>query len=119
MGSISDCDKSAVLEMSKTVREMIVLSLQTLQSRDKNAAEKLYRMDDIVDMQYRKYLHGIILTQEQKNAGKGLVDFDKNNPRCYISALLILRYLERISDHACYIGDSVHYIVTGISSPRR
>ncbi|HYY40899.1 MAG TPA: PhoU domain-containing protein, partial [Nitrososphaera sp.] len=41
------------------------------------------------------------------------------DPRCYISALLILRYLERISDHSCYIGDSVHYIVTGTSSPRR
>jgi phosphate transport system protein len=119
MGSISDCDKSAVLEMSKTVREMIVLSLQTLQSRDKNAAEKLYQMDDIVDMQYRKYLRDIITTQEQKNVEKGSADVHKNNPRCYISALLILRYLERISDHACYIGDSVHYIVTGVSSPRR
>jgi phosphate transport system protein len=112
MGSISDCDKSAVLEMSKTVREMIVLSLQTLQSRDKNAAEKLYQMDDIVDMQYRKYLRDIITTQEQKNVEKGSADVHKNNPRCYISALLILRYLERISDHACYIGDSVHYIIT-------
>lgn len=119
MGSISDCDKSAVLEMSKTVREMIVLSLQTLQSRDKNVAEKLYRMDDIVDMQYKKYLRDIITTQEQKNVEKGSADVHKNNPRCYISALLILRYLERISDHACYIGDSVHYIVTGVSSPRR
>ncbi|MFL6357790.1 MAG: phosphate signaling complex PhoU family protein [Nitrososphaeraceae archaeon] len=119
MGSISDCDKSAVLEMSKTVREMIVLSLQTLQSRDKNAAEKLYRMDDIVDMQYKKYLRDIITTQEQKNVEKGSADVHKNNPRCYISALLILRYLERISDHACYIGDSVYYILTGVSSPRR
>jgi phosphate transport system protein len=119
MGSIAYCDKSAVLEMSKTVRDMIALSLQTLQSRDKNAAEKLYQMDDIVDMQYRKYLRDIISTQEQKNTEKEPTDFDKNNPRCYISTLLILRYLERISDHACYIGDSVHYIVTGFSSPRR
>src|SRR5918999_5825439 len=37
MGSISDCDKSAVLEMANTVREMILLSVQALQSRDKNA----------------------------------------------------------------------------------
>ena len=28
-------------------------------------------------------------------------------------------YLERISDHACYVGDSVNYIVTGVSRPRR
>ena len=33
--------------------------------------------------------------------------------------ILILKYLERISDHACYVGDSVNYIVTGTSRPRR
>jgi phosphate transport system protein len=118
MGSISDCDKSAVLEMAKTVRGMILLSLQALQSRDKSAGEKLYRMDDTVDTLYRKYLRDIITpSQEQQN--ERLTARNNNNPRCYISALLILRYLERISDHACYIGDSVHYVVTGVSSPRR
>ena len=118
MGSISDCDKSAVLEMAKTVRGMILLSLQALQSRDKSAGEKLYRMDDTVDTLYRKYRDIITPSQEQQNE-KRLTDSNNNNPRCYISALLILRYLERISDHACYIGDSVHYVVTGVSSPRR
>jgi phosphate transport system protein len=112
MGSISDCDKSAVLEASTTVREMIGTSVRALQSRDKNAAHKLYEMDDTIDTLYRKYLHEIITPHSMD---------DKRflNTRCYASALLILRYLERISDHACYIGDSVHYIVTGESSPRR
>jgi phosphate transport system protein len=122
MGTISNCDKSAVLETAKTVREMILLSLNALQSRDKNAAEKLYEMDDTVDTQYRKYLRDLLTPSSQlqeKSTERILTDGDNNNPRCYISALLILRYLERISDHACYIGDSVHYIVTGLSSPRR
>ena len=122
MGSISNCDKSAVLETAKTVREMILLSLNALQSRDKDAAEKLYEMDDTVDTQYRKYLRDLITPSSQvqgKSTERILTGGDNNNPRCYISALLILRYLERISDHACYIGDSVHYIVTGLSSPRR
>jgi phosphate transport system protein len=123
MGSISDCDKSAVLEMAKTVRGMILLSLQALQSRDKSAGEKLYRMDDTVDTLYRKYLRDIITPSQEQQNEKRLRDSNNNNnnnnPRCYISALLILRYLERISDHACYIGDSVHYVVTGVSSPRR
>jgi phosphate transport system protein len=118
MGSISDCDKSAVLEMAKTVRGMILLSLQALQSRDKSAGEKLYRMDDTVDTLYRKYLRDIITPSQEQQNDKRLTA-SNNNPRCYISALLILRYLERISDHACYIGDSVHYVVTGVSSPRR
>jgi phosphate transport system protein len=112
MGSIANCDKNAVLEMSGTVREMIHISVQALHSKDKNAAEKLYQMDDTVDSLYRKYLREAITPSEK--ADKRSLD-----PRCYISALLILRYLERISDHACYIGDSVHYIVTGTSSPRR
>jgi len=112
MGSIANCDKSAVLEMSGTVREMIHISVQALQSKDKNAAEKLYQIDDTVDALYRKYLREAITPSEQ-------TDKRSLDPRCYISALLILRYLERISDHACYIGDSVHYIVTGTSSPRR
>ena len=119
MGSISDCDKSAVLEMAKTVRGMILLSLQALQSRDKSAGEKLYRMDDTVDTLYRKYLRDIITPSQEQENDKRLTARNNNNPRCYITALLILRYLERISDHACYIGDSVHYIVTGVSSPRR
>jgi phosphate transport system protein len=114
MGSISDCEKSAVLEMAKKVREMILLSVATLQSRDKNAAAQLYEMDDIVDALYRKYLLKVINPSQKDDQSE-----ETSRPRCYISALLILRYLERISDHACYVGDSVHYIVTGISRPRR
>ena len=115
MGSISDCDKSYVLKMSNTVRQMIHLSINALQSRDRNAAQKLYEMDDTVDALYRRYVNEIINPQEYQNK-KELLD---KTLRCYISALLILRYLERISDHACYIGDSVYYIVTGNSNPRR
>jgi len=112
IGPIPDCDKTAVLGMAHTVREMIVLSVQSLDLHDKNAAAKLYQMDDTVDALYRKYLRELI--DQQNDVNKRETD-----ARCYISALLILRYLERISDHACYISDSIHYIVTGRSSPRR
>ncbi|MDQ3975709.1 MAG: phosphate uptake regulator PhoU [Thermoproteota archaeon] len=117
MGSISDCDKSYVLQMSNTVREMIHLSIEALQSRDRNAAQKLYEMDDTVDALYRKYVNEIINPQEHNIYNKK--EYMDKTLRCYISTLLILRYLERISDHACYIGDSVYYIVTGNSNPRR
>jgi phosphate transport system protein len=112
MTSIADCDKSPVLQMSVTVREMIRVSVSSLRSKDKDAASKLYELDDTVDALYRNYLREVITPANKKG-------MEPLHPRCYISALLILRYLERISDHACYIGDSVHYIVTGESSPRR
>jgi phosphate transport system protein len=111
IGSVADCDKSAVLEEEDTVRQMILLSVSLLTSRNKDAVQKLYQMDDTVDALYRKYLRETVSLQP---------DAEKNiQPRCYVSALLILRYLERIADHACYIGDSVYYITTGRSSPRR
>ena len=109
---LPNCDKTTVLEMARTVREMILLSVTSLNLDDKNAAAKLYQMDGIVDALYRKYLRELIAQQNDK-------DKRETDPRCYISGLLILRYLERISDHACYIGDSINYILTGRSSPRR
>lgn len=114
MGPLSHCDKNPVLDMANTAREMIHLSIKALQTQDKDAAKKLYEMDDTVDALYRKYLREIITPTNKKEMKNMITD-----PRCYLSTLLILRYLERISDHACYIGDSVHYIVTGTSSPRR
>lgn len=114
MGPISQCDKEPVLEMAGTAREMIRMSVQSLQTRDKGIVKKLYEMDDTVDALYRKYLRETINPSTQKDMNKTLKD-----PRCSLSTLLILRYLERIADHACYIGDSVHYIIAGISSPRR
>jgi phosphate transport system protein len=114
MGSISDCDKAPVLEMAAMTRDMISMSIKALQIRDKDVAKKLYQMDDTVDVLYRKYLRELITPTNRKDMQEMLKE-----PRCYISTLLILRYLERIADHACYIGDSIHYIATGISSPRR
>jgi phosphate transport system protein len=113
----NDCDKTAVLEMAKKVREMILLSVAALQSRDKDAVSKLYEMDDTVDALYRKYLQKVVIPKNEKEEDK--LKAEEMNVRCHGSALLILRYLERISDHACYVGDSVNYIVTGVSRPRR
>src|SRR5438034_2775106 len=63
IGHISECDKTAVLRMASTVREMILLSVHALQLRDKNASANLYEMDDTVDALYRKYLREVITPQ--------------------------------------------------------
>jgi phosphate transport system protein len=93
IGPIPNCDKSEVTIMAKTVKEMIQLSVKSLEKLDKNASQKLYMMDDSVDAIFRNYLKKALTQTKKRN-------FEL---KCYISALLILRYLERISDHACYI----------------
>jgi phosphate transport system protein len=113
MGSIHKCDKSRVIETSNLASEMIKLSINALQNKEKETVSKLYNMDNSIDALYRNYLRDLITPKMDSN--ENLL----KDPRCAISALMILRYLERIADHACYIGDSVHYIVTGKSSPRK
>jgi phosphate transport system protein len=112
MGSISECDKTAVTEAAKVTSEMISLSVSSLDFKDKQASDKLYDMDDIVDHIYREYLRNIVTAKKESQDIYA-------DPRCVISALHVLRYLERIADHACYIADSISYIVTGKSNPRR
>ena len=77
-------------------------------ARDRNAAGWLYELDDKVNALYRKHPNEAISTPTDPQKQEQIPE-----PRCYISALLILSYLERISDHACYVGDFFHYIVTG------
>jgi phosphate transport system protein len=112
MGSISECDKTVVTEAAKVTSEMISLSVSTLDFKDKQASDKLYDMDDSVDLIYRKYLREIVTAKKESQDLYA-------DPRCVITSLHVLRYLERVADHACYIADSVSYIVTGKSNPRR
>ena len=112
IGSISECDKTVVTKAANVTSEMVSLSVNALDFKNKQTSDKLYDMDDIVDRIYRDYLREIVVTK------KGSQDIYAD-PRCVISALHVLRYLERVADHACYIADSVSYIVTGKSNPRR
>ncbi|MGA2628514.1 MAG: phosphate uptake regulator PhoU [Candidatus Bathyarchaeia archaeon] len=99
-GDLSNCDKSVVHDLSEKVTGMIERSIQSFKTRDTELARSLRKDDDEVDKVYFKY------TAAMAN--------DKTvTVRCALASTLVLRYLERIADHAWYIGDSVVYIVTG------
>jgi phosphate transport system protein len=112
IGSISKCDKTVVTEAANVTSEMISLSVNALDFKDKQTSDKLYDLDDIVDRLYRDYLRAIILAKKESQDIYA-------DPRCVISALHVLRYLERVADHACFIADSASFIATGKSNPRR
>ena len=112
IGSIPECDKTVVTKAANVTSEMISLSMNALDVKSRQTSDELYDMDDIVDGIYRDYLREIMVAKKESQ------DI-YSDQRCVISALHILRYLERVADHACYIADSVSYIVTGKSNPRR
>jgi phosphate transport system protein len=99
-GDLSDCDKSVVQELSGTVTQMIQTSIQSFKNHDEKLARSLRDQDDHVDKVYLDYNRELANTKQQLPL------------RCAVASLLVLRYLERIADHACYIGDSVIYITT-------
>ena len=99
-GDLATCDKTVIHELSEKVTGMIERSIQSFKTRDTELARSLRKDDDEVDEVYFKYTAAMAT--------------DKTvTVRCALASTLVLRYLERIADHACYIGDSVVYIVTG------
>lgn len=105
-GDLSECDKSSVELTSKTTKEMIRMSVDAFASRDVELAKNVQKLDDFVDDKFREAVDRAV-------HGKYV------NEKCAISEVLVMRYLERISDHSSYIGDSVIYIATGDRGGRR
>lgn len=103
---LSSCDKTDVQQAAKQAADMIHMSIKAFIERDVMMAGKLKTMDNVVDDLYRNYLRKV--TKE--------VDGDM---KCYISGTLVLRYLERIADHAEDVGEAVAYTVTGKRASRK
>jgi phosphate transport system protein len=104
-GSQASCDHAIVEDTAKATQEMIRMSINAFANRDADLAKKVGPLDDYIDEKYRSHVASIVK--------------DPNPNKCQISAMLILRYLERIADHSASIADSVIYIETGERNPRK
>jgi len=63
-------------------------------------AKTVSKTEQEVDKMYFEYLDKLI---EKANI----------TSKCTISSVLVIRYLERIADHATYVCEAVAYIATG------
>ncbi|GIU71481.1 MAG: PhoU family transcriptional regulator [Candidatus Nitrosocaldaceae archaeon] len=99
IGELSHCDNSLIIKTSEHVKKMIHDSIKAFNERDIALARKVRESDDLVDALYKQNIRSML---------EGNMDI-----RCAIASTLIMRYLERIADHAVYISDLVKYIVTG------
>jgi phosphate transport system protein len=105
-GDLSNCDKSSVQYAGDQAKDMIRLSIKAFTDQDTQLASKVTQMDDLVDKTYLDYV-------------KKAAQAEDSNLKCTVSATLILRYLERIADHATYVAESVLYISSGHRYPRK
>jgi phosphate transport system protein len=103
LGGLKECKdwiKQSIREMSEKVLIMVRTSVDSLKSHDTNLARTLSETEKQVDSMYFEYLDRLVEKAPATN-------------RCTISSVLVVRYLERIADHATYIGESIIYLATG------
>ena len=102
LGGMDKCDlffRKISKEMSKETLNMVATSLQALKNHDAELAKTLSAMEHHIDGLYYDYLDKLIAINSTTS--------------CTLSSLLVVRYLERIADHAIYIGESIVYLATG------
>ncbi len=105
-GDLSSCDRAAIQEAGAQAKQMILVSIKAFTARDVQLASQLKKMDDVVDNIYLDFV-------------KKSAQVPEGSLKCFLSGTLILRYLERIADHATYVGETVLYIVSGERAARK
>jgi phosphate transport system protein len=100
---IRNCEnwlKEDITSMSEKVLKMVRTSIDSLKDHDVKLAMTLSETEKQVDEMYFTYLDK-------------LLDKTSTTNICTISSVLVVRYLERIADHATYMGESIIYLATG------
>ncbi len=89
--------------MASLVVAMVTDAIDSFIRRDDRAARQLFERDDEVDCLYDLNFRAILTYMIE----------DPRKITVGTHIILIARYLERIADHSCNIGERVVYMVTG------
>ena len=101
-GDVSECTNASLIESTKKVKHMIKEAVLSFAELDVRKAIKIREDEKIIDKIYKERLPKLI---------------ESNNTKCALAEALLLRYLERIGDHAVFMSDAINYIVTGKHRP--
>lgn len=90
-------------EMVKAMKSMVIETIDSFVQVDLEKANAVIKKDDIVDDYFASISEE--LTQIMQNNKETI-------PAC-VSYLMIIKYLERMADHATNIAEWIEYIITG------
>ena len=101
-GDVSECTNASLIESTKKVKHMIKEAVLSFAEMDVRKAIKIREDEKVIDKIYKERLPKLI---------------ESKNTKCALAEALLLRYLERIGDHAVFMSDAINYIVTGKHRP--
>ena len=90
-------------DLVKKVLKMVQESTKCFVSQDEKKAQEIINQDDEVDLMFNKLIEEIIILNEN----------GKISSKYAIYMTLVVKYLERIADHAVNVSEWVIYIVNG------
>ena len=94
---------SQAIAMGKKAHQMILDALAALMAEDENAARRVITADDEVDYDFNAIKH--TLAQE--------IAEDPGKVDAALDLLMVIKYLERIGDHAVNVAEWVQFVRTG------
>ena len=94
---------SQAIAMGKKAHQMILDALDALTAEDENAARRVIAADDAVDYDFNAIKHQ--LAQE--------IAEDPGKVDAALDLLMVIKYLERIGDHAVNVAEWVQFARTG------
>ncbi len=94
---------SQAIAMGKKAHQMILDALAALTAEDENAARRVIAADDAVDYDFNAIKHQ--LAQE--------IAEDPGKVDAALDLLMVIKYLERIGDHAVNVAEWVQFVRTG------
>ena len=94
---------SQAIAMGKKAHQMILDALDALTAEDELAARKVIAADDAVDYDFNAIKHQ--LAQE--------IAEDPGKVDAALDLLMVIKYLERIGDHAVNVAEWVQFVRTG------
>ena len=94
---------SQAIAMGKKAHQMILDALAALMAEDELAARKVIAADDAVDYDFNAIKHQ--LAQE--------IAEDPGKVDAALDLLMVIKYLERIGDHAVNVAEWVQFVRTG------
>jgi phosphate transport system protein len=87
-------------EMAQKAIAMIKKSMDAFIKKDAELAKTLPADDDVIDSEWKSVILNMLKDGQIQR-------------ECALAITLLVRHIERIADHACYIADAVIYIVEG------
>ena len=94
---------SAAIEMGQKAYQMILDALAALTGEDEPAARRVIDADDAVDYDFNAIKH--TLAEE--------IAVDPSKVDAALDLLMVIKYLERIGDHAVNLAEWVEFVRTG------